>query len=360
MEKKLELKEQKIQAAINNLADKKIDLVVPCYKCNKTLERLLASVLMQTIKNDIHIILVQDFDGENYSEIISNFNNMLDIELIQLEENKGVGAARRIGRKKGKNKYVMYMDSDDTFQNPFATEELYKYIEENNLDAVNSIFLEQIDGLNFITHDNNDWIWMFGKIYRRSFLEEKEIEMNNSTANEDTGFNSIVSMVGKIGFLKDITYIWHYKEDSITRKDGGIYRFTGVEGWLYNMEYAINNMLRLQVEEEKVKEFVASNIIATYIWFLEFYNDKDERIDIKKYIEWVKKYYKNVYLNHLPTENQICEAYFRKSNSKVLTTSIPKFTFKEYLEIINKECELQQISKETGGDLSAKDNTNEQ
>lgn len=321
----------------NKIKNKKVvDLIVPCYKAKSTLQRLFSSVLVQTIKDNIHIILVQDCDGEDYSDVICEFNNMLDIELLKLNKNSGPGTCRRIGRKNGKSKYVMYMDSDDTFHNPFAVEELYSCIELGKFDAVNSIFLEEIDRMVFHYH-NNDWIWMFGKIYRRSFLEKNNIEMNDSRANEDTGFNAIVKCIGKVGYLPDTTYIWRFKEDSITRKDGGIYRFTGIKGWLYNMQYAIDNIVRLNGEEEKIKQFVADNIISTYGWFLQFVDDEDERVDVNEYKKWAHEYYKNIYLKYQPTTEQLNFSFCNQSNNINFSQKIPKYSFEQYLKMVGED-----------------------
>lgn len=321
---------------LSKLANRKvIDLVIPCYKAKNTLIRLLASVVTQTMSSNMNIIIVQDCDEEDYSDIIALFNKMLTIKLVKLEDNRGPGVCRRIGRKSGKCKYIMYMDADDTFQNPFAVEELYTAIEGGKFDAVNSIFLEQCnDAPTFISHDNDDWVWMFGKIYRRKFLEDNNIEMNDSRANEDTGFNAVVRSVGKTAFLPDVTYIWHYKEESITRKDGGIYRFTGIKGWLYNVKWAIDNMIRLNTEEEKIKEFVADNIISTYVWFLEFIEDNDIRVNVDEYKKWVHKYYIDIYLSHTPTEKQLNTAFANQSDKEWLAKRIPKYTFEEYLRMV--------------------------
>jgi glycosyltransferase involved in cell wall biosynthesis len=330
---------KKMQKILNakNTNKKLIDLIVPCYKAKDTLTRLLLSVAIQTMKNNIHIILVQDCDEEDYSKIITQFSQCLDIQIIQMEKNSGPGTCRRIGMKAGKCKYIICMDADDTFQNPFAVEELYASIEEHNLDAVNSVFIEQLADLQFYAHNNNDWVWMFGKIYRRKFLEKNKIEMNDSRANEDTGFNSVVRCVGKIGFLPDTTYIWYSKEDSITRIDGGIYRFTGIEGWLYNMEWAINHMIRLKAEEKNIQQFVAENIIATYTWFLEFGRDSDPRVNVEEYKKWVHKYYKNIYIKYQPTEDQLNAAFQGQIGNYHLSGIIPKYTFEQYLNMIGEE-----------------------
>lgn len=312
---------------------KVIDLVVPMYKAKHTLMRLLASVVMQSMRQNVHIILVQDADNEDYSELLSIFSQMLDIEVVVLKENAGPGKARRIGMQTGKSKYITCMDADDTFQNPFALQELYMAIEENELDAVNSIFLEQIEVTKFIPHEG-DWVWTFGKIYRRSFLEENKIEMNDSRANEDTGFNTVVRIVGKVGYLQDTTYIWHYKEDSITRINEGIYRFTGVEGWLYNMEWAVEQMIRLNIEEERIQNEVAGIIVNTYCSYLEYLRDKDERVKVDVYLEWVKKFINNCYNKHIPTEEQLKNAYRNRTNDKQLVDDIPTITLFDYIEMV--------------------------
>lgn len=322
---------------ISTLGDKKvIDLVVPLYKAKHTLMRLLASVTMQSMRKNVTIYLVQDADGEDYSQLLSIFSQMLDIKIIVLNKNAGPGKARRIGMKEGASKYITCMDADDTFQNPFALQELYTAIEENNLDAVNSLFLEQVGVNKFITHEN-DWIWMFGKIYLRKFLEDNNIEMNDSRANEDTGFNTVVRIVGKIGYLPDITYIWHYKEDSITRVNEGIYRFTGIEGWIYNMKWSIENLLRLNTEDNKIQECVTRVLINTFIWYNEFAVDEDKRVNVNKYLEWVEDFMITVYNEHAPSKEIIDNMYKEYGNNPRLTQFIPQITLKDYMKLVGAE-----------------------
>lgn len=325
----------------NKLQNKLIDLVVPMYKNKETLLKLLASIASQSFKNAICVFLVQDCDGEDYTELIKMFKPMLDIELISMEKNSGPGTARRIGMQKGTSPYIMFMDADDTFQNPFAVQELYEYAQTEDYDAVNSVFLEQTTAEmgSFVPHGNNDWVWVFGKIYKRKFLEDNQIYINDSRANEDTGFNTVVSMSGKVGFLPDTTYIWWYKEDSITRTDGGIYRFTGTEGWLYNMGWAIDHLVRLNVDVEKIKKKCASIIIATYCWYLEYLNDSDERVDANKFLEWVKPFVAKYYNEYTPEAKVLLESYQDYLQNKSLAENIPQYTLKDYIKLVGgKEC----------------------
>lgn len=314
-----------------------VDLVVPIYKSKETLMRLFASIVTQTMRKNIKLFLVQDADGEDYSKLLCMFSQMVEFEVVVLKQNSGPGTCRRIGMKHGDSKYIMFMDADDTFQNPFAVQELYEAIEQNELDAVNSIFLEECENHRFVPHNGNDWIWVFGKIYRRSYLEENEIYFNDSRANEDTGFNTIVNEHGKVGFLPDNTYIWWHKPDSITRVDGGIYRFTGIEGWIYNMSWAIDNLIRLKVEDVKIRKKIADIVCCLYCWYLEFEKDKDTRVDINKYIEWVEKFMYETYNDNVPTEEQLIEAYKIKSKNEWLTSNIPTITLKDFIKMVGGE-----------------------
>lgn len=319
-------------------SNKVIDIIVPMYKSKGTLARLLHSIAVQTIKDKVHVILVQDADEEDYSKILQLFNDELDLEMVTLEKNSGPGAARRIGMQKGKSKYITCLDADDTFQNCFALQELYTTIDENNFDAVNSIFLEQVNETEFISHEH-DWVWMFGKIYRRSFLEKNKIEMNDSRANEDTGFNMVISLFGKIGYLHDITYIWHYKNDSITRKDGGIYRFTGLEGWLYNMQWAIENLERLNLDKETIKNKVCHIMVNTFCWYNEFVIDEDKRVDINKFLEWVEKFVYDVYAKYIPTKEMVINAYKAFNDSERNAQIVPSIVLWDYMKMVGAEYE---------------------
>lgn len=315
--------------------NKKIDLVVPMYKAKSTLTRLLASVLMQSIVDKIHLILVQDADNEDYSGILEPFKNLLDFEIVPMNVNSGPGTCRRVGMQTGKCEYIMCMDADDTFQNPFAAQELLNFIETYKFDAVNSTFLEQLSEQEFLPHID-DWVWMFGKIYRRSFLEDNKIEMNDSRANEDSGFNIVVRTLGNIGFLDDTTYIWHYKEDSITRVNDGIYTFTGTEGWLYNMAWAIKELERLQVSKEVLKERTAGTVVVSYILYNNF--KVSPRADIntrmEDFLSWVSKFVTEVYEKYSITLEDFNKLYLQQLHD---VTNLPSVSFNEFLKLVGIE-----------------------
>lgn len=313
-----------------------IDLIIPCYNAHDTIERTLCSVYMQTICKDIHIILVDDNSDKPYDYLKDKFND-LDLEIIRLDKNYGSGCTRRIGMKKGNNEYIMFMDADDTFTNSFAVRRLYDYIKENEYDCVTSNFLEDLGNGKFVKHEQ-DSIWVFGKIYKREFLEKNSIYFNDTRANEDTGFNTICFFVGNWGYLNDNTYIWHYKEDSITRRDGGIYRFTGIKGYLDNMEWAIQEIRRIGVPKNELDRLKCNVFIATYFFYLDLEQWGDKRVNYKEFMEWVYGYYKRVFAKEQIEERIFIESYEEVAKSKMSIFSKPiSLTIKQFEDIVSNK-----------------------
>ena len=91
-------------------------------------------------------------------------------------------------------------------------------------------FLQMADGINVVPH-KNDMVWVFGKIYRRSFINKYNIRFNETRANEDTGFNTKIKLIcsyddsESICFFDVPVYYWHEKVDSITRVNNCQYSF---------------------------------------------------------------------------------------------------------------------------------------
>lgn len=269
---------------------KKIDLIIPCYNTHKTLYRLFGSIMSQNCKDEIHIIMVDDCSSEGYEEFIKPFENILDIEIVKLKENSGPGTARRIGMQAGTSKYIMFIDSDDTFFNAFSVERLLYEIESKQCDIVYSNFIEDMENNRFFIHEN-DHIWVFGKIYRRKFLENYDIYFNDSRSNEDNGFNTLTRCFTEPQYINETTYIWHSNPKSITRINNGLYGFTCMEGQIYNKIWAFKEAYK----KGWAKEHYIKSIIGQFLYYyFDYFNVKSqtrEEIKPELYLQWVKGYY---------------------------------------------------------------------
>jgi glycosyltransferase involved in cell wall biosynthesis len=213
----------------------KCDIIVPIYNTpDEMLTRCLSSIAMQTVIKDIHVIVVDDCsDKVDSSNVINSFKNLIDIEYIKLSENKGVGNARNVGLNLGKNEYILFCDSDDSYSSAFSVENLLQPFKECDSTLLTmGAFLEQLDGgINFKKHQYN-LTWVFAKVYRRSFLEKWNIKYPDMRANEDVGFNLLVwaciNDVDKIKYTDDVVYMWHNNQQSITRQEDGEFKKTGM------------------------------------------------------------------------------------------------------------------------------------
>ena len=131
---------------------------------------------------------------------------------------------------------------------------------------------------------------MHGKIYRRKFLKKNNITFNNSRANEDNGFNRlIVFLKAKIGFLDKITYLYRENPNSITRAQNRRYKIDGLEGFVYNMKWTIEESIKRGVTPN-IADFSYSVLMALYYDYLRFYVDENSH-KIFSYAKSMLDYY---------------------------------------------------------------------
>lgn len=269
---------------------KKIDLIIPCYNAHNTLHRLFGSIMSQTCKDDIHIIMVDDCSDYGYEDFVKPFMGVLDIEIIKLEKNAGPGFARRVGIQSGVSPYIIFADSDDTFYNSFSVEYLLRSIEQSQADVVYSDFVEEQDTGSFLVH-KNDAIWVFGKIYRRQFLENWEIYFNDTRSNEDNGFNTLVRCFTNPVQVNEVTYIWHFNPQSITRVNDCLYTFTSLEGQIYNKIWAFTEGYKKGWDRNLYLRNIIGQFLYYYFHYFNIRTQTRKEVDVKLYMAWVKTYY---------------------------------------------------------------------
>ena len=259
-----------------------IDIIIPAYNAHKTIERTLASIAYQKDAQELKVYIVNDASSENYSNEISFFKNFLDIKELKMNKNGGPGVARQYGIDHSNSEYIVFIDADDVFSSPHSVDTLYRNIKESNADVVVSSFYETLkDGSK--KEYIEDRVWLHGKIYRRKFLEDNNIRFNNTRANEDNGFNQLIFLHdSKVEFIEDITYIWEYNETSITRLNDFEYTFGGLEGYIYNITWALEIAIKDNCDYNKIAELAYYTLIALYYYYIEFIDEKEVDVLIKK------------------------------------------------------------------------------
>lgn len=123
-----------------------LTLVICVYNAEKYIEETLKSVMNQTFQG-FDLLIVDDCSTDRSVALVERFfqENPRQYELVQFEENKGIGYARHFAERHAKTKYMMFLDSDDMLY-PNAVERMYeKIMSDEDLMAV-GCYLEYIDG----------------------------------------------------------------------------------------------------------------------------------------------------------------------------------------------------------------------
>ncbi len=237
--------------------------------------------------------------------------------------------------------YITFIDADDTYSGPFSLEVMKSKLErdESIVCSVGS-FIEQRseNGLNFLTH-SNDMIWMFGKLYKRSFLTKYNVHFNDTRSNEDTGFNTIVKLCAdekeQILFYQDVVYVWWFKADSITRVNNYEYSYNqSFIGYTANMIYAIKHARLAKPFSTKTTQWAIEVMANLFTYFVKT-KFRDNRF-IEQNFKACQLYYNEIFKK---IEDEIPEEHMRLMIAKVVAEQgsqfldfIPDITFYDFME----------------------------
>jgi glycosyltransferase involved in cell wall biosynthesis len=325
----------------------KIDVIIPAYNAQKTILRTIASILTQDIVDDLEVTIVNDGDEIGYVEIVKIFSPYLSIREIKLNENQGPGAARQFGIENTKNPLITFIDADDTFAGAFSLKTLRQnLLNDPKVVCCWSSFLEDQKDV-YVKH-SLDTTWMFGKLYKRSFIDKYNIHFPpNSRSNEDGAFNTLCRLYmndnENINMIEDVTYYWHYKEDSITRVNNAEYSYKdSFSGYTENQIWAIKEAEKIvpfNGEVMKQKVMVLCNL---YEYYLET-KRSDPRYEERNW-GYCKLFYKEIYreIKYKISEKVLSDVYnsvmYNAYLSQRMNGIMPKLGFLEFLEKLEQEC----------------------
>lgn len=251
-----------------------IDVIIPAYNSQDTIIRTLASIAMQLNRNELKVTIVND-GGKDYKDIVNTFSPIIDIKEIGYEENKGPGYARQYGIDNTKEDFITFIDADDTFYEACSLQMLHKPLLDTNAKFIISPFVQIGKEIGQRSITNANLVWVFGHIYRRTFLQQHNIRFTNTRANEDVGFNNMCNLIaqyemgvegGKV--LNIPTYEWHYNQKSITRRGKDEYEF-GIctPGYIFNLHHAYNVALREGVPLKNIALPALETAFSCFIYY---------------------------------------------------------------------------------------------
>lgn len=93
-----------------------VSVIIPCYRCSKTVERALNSALNQTLP-PAEVLLVDDASGDASLDLLYHLEKVHAprVKVISLVKNGGAGLARNAGWEAATQPWLAFLDADDAW-----------------------------------------------------------------------------------------------------------------------------------------------------------------------------------------------------------------------------------------------------
>ena len=107
-----------------------IDVIVPCYNVEETIERCIISLSTQSLPaSRYNCFFINDYSTDSTGSILNKYKDRKNITVIHHEKNLGLAASRNSGIKAGDSNLVAFLDGDMIVQRNWL-ESFFSYFNE--------------------------------------------------------------------------------------------------------------------------------------------------------------------------------------------------------------------------------------
>ncbi|MFV8226693.1 glycosyltransferase [Christiangramia aquimixticola] len=131
-----------------------ISIIIPCYNDAENISESIDSAINQDYGN-IEVIVVDDGSDQNTKNVLRNLEPK--IAKLITQKNKGASSARNVGIQNSTGKYILNLDSDDSFDRTFVTKAMSIIQNDSNIKIVSS-YINRIseNRSTILKHKNSD------------------------------------------------------------------------------------------------------------------------------------------------------------------------------------------------------------
>ena len=259
------------------MSEMKVSIIIPIYNSEKTLNRLINSVVNQSYKN-LEIILINDGSIDNSLKIINSFEKKDKRIKVINQKNQGVSKSRNKGLEVATGEYILFLDSDDYIDKDLIKIVLSKF-KQNKVDLVIYGFYTEIYGEKLVSNyktcllkdkqsikNNLINLWkthmlynVWNKIYKKEIIDKYNIKFPNYDYGEDIKFNMCyIEKVQSLYSLKTPLYYYNREnKNSLTNQ----YRENLFDIKLEEQERFINHFKNFNLKKEEYNYFLSSRYI---------------------------------------------------------------------------------------------------
>ncbi len=269
-----------------------LDIIIPEYDCKEEfIKRLLQSINRQkgVDLNEIGIIIVNDKSKNKLRKgIFKNFPK-LNIEYYLKDINEGVGMTRQYGLDRSKAKYVTFVDQDDELYGNDSLVGVISYLKATNMNYLCTYYVEEVKTLdnkmvNLTFGSENGRQSLHGVFLKREFLLSNDVKfVPGFRVHDDYYLRAILGIYEKAVFIKIISYLWKYNENSQVRsKKKHSYMVDTFDEYFRLME-KINEYKSIHNASNSFT--LVDNLLGLYIILESNLFDYEDLLDKKKHYE---------------------------------------------------------------------------
>lgn len=266
----------------------KISVIIPVHNAEKYIDNAVQSVMEQNYTN-WELLLIEN-GSEDASLDICKKNAEKDSRIQVLKEkNKGAGSARNTGLCSAEGEYIVFIDADDYLPDKSVFQRYMNIAKQIRADIIVSNYVRLWNGkiLPAAGHDSfsvyspdseefrfrgffsvGTLSYVWGKLYRKSFLAQNRITFSEYPYAEDKLFNMQCYVCGaKYAFIEQIGNVYRKNEDSVSYK----YNPESSRCWL-----GIAQTFKNWMEEEGKDVEQYEGLIQYTVFFASFFDAKME------------------------------------------------------------------------------------
>jgi len=228
-------------------------IVIPTYNAEKTITKCLNSVFKQNFSN-FELIMVNDCSTDKTTEIINQYTlKHHNLKHIKLAKNSGPAAARNRGVRESQGEIIIFIDSDVTFIDSDALNNLAKIFEQR-LDIASVVMIKDKIPLN---QGLTPLFWGYYKYY-----------LWNQPSEYQTSFTTERSAIKKEIFEKIGYFDEKYKKADVEDFEFG-YRLTS-----QGHKILIARHIKVGHHFETFKQTVKKTLKRSWQWIRLFWKRK--------------------------------------------------------------------------------------
>lgn len=251
----------------------KFSIIIPVYNVEKYIDGCLKSVMNQSYK-DYEVIVVNDGTKDNSMDIVKNY----DVKVIE-QKNQGLSAARNTGVKHAKGDYLIFLDSDDSW-NENLLEEISKSL-KNNPDVVRFQIQETYEDKDEVKPFNeqafkgkngveafetiskfhfieNAWCYAI----RREYYKKNKFSFKVGTIHEDYGLTPLIIIkANKVNCIEYIGYNYLQRQGSIMSSTAYEKIQKRVGDMYEHYLYLIKEINKTKLDSKVFKSYAANSVL---------------------------------------------------------------------------------------------------